>query len=405
MEVIHPQEAGPSAARLADVDTLIQSYVDRGQIAGAIATIARHGQVAHLRCYGLRDVEAGQPMRADTLFRVASMAKPITAVATMMLYEEGLLGLDDPIADYLPAFRETPVYVGPSPSGPVVTAREREITVRHLLTHTSGICLGVDRNSPLDALYYDAVEGLKRRPDATNQSAAQALAQLPLAFQPGTGWRYGLSFEVLAALIEVVSGEWFDVFLRQHIFEPLGMEDTGHIVPRAKAHQLAALYGASPSGGLDLLEAPAHSVHVLPPDFEFASGRHWLSGGGMMVSTVADYARLGQMLLNGGALEGTRLLRPETVALMARNHLPDALLPLEGGHAGYGHGLGVWVMLEGRAGDAYAGAFTGSGGHGTYFWADPQADLLGLLMLQLNPLPTQIHDAFRRQTYRALQPG
>jgi CubicO group peptidase (beta-lactamase class C family) len=403
MEVIHPTGAGLSTARLTDTDNLIQSYVDRGQIAGAIATIARHGQVAHLRCYGLRDVEAGQPMCPRTLFRIASMAKPITAVATMMLYEEGLLGLDDPIADYLPAFKDTPVYAGGSPSGPILIGREREITVRHLLTHTSGICLGADRGSPLDALYFDAVERLKRASDTTNQSAAQALAQLPLAFQPGTGWRYGLSFEVLAALIEIVSGEWFDVFLRQRIYEPLGMDDTGHIVPREKASRLAALYGASPTGGLDLLESSAHSVHVLPPDFEFASGKHWLSGGGMMVSTVADYARLAQMLLNGGALEGTRLLRPETVALMTRNHLPDALRPLEGGRAGTGHGLGVRVVLEDRAGDAHAGAFTGSGGHGTYFWADPQAGLLGLLMLQLNPIPTAIHDAFRQSTYRALQ--
>jgi CubicO group peptidase (beta-lactamase class C family) len=181
------------------------------------------------------------------------------------------------------------------------------------------------------------------------------------------------------------------------------VDDTGHIVPREKASRLAALYGASPAGGLDLLESSAHSVHVLPPDFEFASGKHWLSGGGMMVSTVADYARLAQMLLNGGALEGTRLLRPETVALMTRNHLPDALRPLEGGRAGTGHGLGVRVVLEDRAGDAHAGAFTGSGGHGTYFWADPQAGLLGLLMLQLNPIPTAIHDAFRQSTYRALQ--
>jgi CubicO group peptidase (beta-lactamase class C family) len=408
MEVIHPTEAGLSTARLADTDSLIQSYVDRGQIAGAIVLIARHGQVAHLRCYGLRDVEAGQPMCPDTLFRIASMAKPITAVATMMLYEEGLLGLDDPIADYLPAFKDTPVYAGNSPSGPVLIAREREITVRHLLTHASGICLGADRDDALDALYFDAVERLKRAPGTTNQSAAQALAQLPLAFQPGTGWRYGLSFEVLAALIEVVSGQWFDVFLRQRIFQPLGMEDTGHIVPREKAPRLAALYGASPAGGLDLLESPAHSVHVLPPDFEFASGKHWLSGGGMMVSTVADYARFGRpllcsgMLLNGGALEGTRLLRPETVALMTRNHVPDALLPLEGGHAGHGHGLGVQVVLEDRAGDAHAGAFAGSGGHGTYFWADPRAGLLGLLMLQLDPIPTPIHDAFRWSTYRAL---
>jgi CubicO group peptidase (beta-lactamase class C family) len=401
MEVIHPKEAGLSTARLADTDALVQGYVDCGQIAGAIALIARHGQVAHLRCYGLRDVEAGQPMRPDTLFRIASMAKPITAVATMMLYEKGLLGLDDPIAGYLPAFKNTPVYAGGSPSGPVLIAREREITVRHLLTHTSGICLGADRNSPLDALYHDAVEGLKRRPGTTNQSAAQALAQLPLAFQPGTGWRYGLSFEVLAALIEVVAGEWFDVFLRQRIFQPLGMEDTGHLVPLEKASRLSALYGASPAGGLDLLESPAHSVHVLPPDFEFASGKYWLSGGGMMVSTGVDYARLAQMLLNGGALEGTRLLRPETVALMARNHLPDALLSLKGGHAGHGHGLGVRVALEDRAADACAGAFTGSGGHGTYFWADPRAGLLGLLMLQLDPIPTAIHDAFRRSTYRA----
>jgi CubicO group peptidase (beta-lactamase class C family) len=405
MNSITPEQAGFSPARLRRLDAVMQRYVDRGQLAGAIALIARHGQAVHLECFGMRDVEAGQPMRPDAIFRIASMAKPITAVAAMVLYEKGLYQLDDPIADYIPAFRDTPVYVGDMPSGFAVTDRKGEITIRHLLTHTSGICLGADRGSPLDALYYDAVEELKRTPGVTNQSAVQKLAELPLAFQPGSGWRYGLSFEVLAALIEIVSGEWFDVFLKGRIFEPLGMKDTGHIVPGEKVEWLTALYGATEGGGLELIEAPANSMHVLPPDFEYQPGTVWLSGGGVMVSTVSDYARFVQMLLNGGTLEGTRLLSPKTVELMTANHLPGALLPFDAGHRGYGHGLGVRVRMDvaqpGVLGSV--GEFTGAGGHGTFFWADPKEDLMGLLMLQLDPNPYPLHKQFQVLTYQAME--
>ena len=403
MDSITPKQAGFSPLRLQHLDAALQRYVDEGRIAGMVALIARHGRTIHQVCLGSMDVEAHKPMQHDTIFRIASMAKPITAVAVMMLCEQGLLDLDDPIADYIPAFRDTPVYAETLP-GLAVTGREAEITLRHLLTHTSGICLGADQSSPLDALYCETVDRLRNTPGTTNQTAIQELAKLPLAFQPGSGWRYGLSFEVLAALVEIVSGEWFDMFLKRRILEPLRMEDTGHIVPRENAARLAALYGTSEMGERKLIEAPANSPHVLPPSFQYESGTAWLPGGGMMVSTISDYARFVHMLLNGGSLDETRLLDPKTVQRMTTNLLPDSLLPFAPEHRGYGHGLGVRVRLDAADGTGSIGEFTGDGGHGTYFWADPKEGLLGLLMIQLNPNPSSVHGEFRTLTYQALEP-
>jgi CubicO group peptidase (beta-lactamase class C family) len=384
----------------------MQRCVDEGYAPGLLTLLARHGRVVHLGCFGLMDIEAGKPMQPNAIFRIASMAKPVTAVAVMMLCEEGLFRLDDPISAYLPEFAETRVAVRAMPPGFELDVPQQEITIRHLLTHTSGMCLGLVRDEPVEALWCDAVSALVRTPGVTLRQAARELARLPLAHQPGTAYRYGLSFEVLACLVEIVSGEWFDLFLRHHIFEPLGMKDTGYEVPPEKTHRLAALYAPVEGGGFRLLEAPASSPHVVFAGYE--PGTVWTSGGGQMLSTAADYARLTQMLLNGGELDGQRWLHPETVALMTSNCLPETLPPFGGMHAGYGHGLGLRVLLDVAAagGVGSVGEFTGDGGHGTCFWADPAEELVGLLMLQLRPNPLrEIRQKFRSLAYQAVVDG
>ena len=276
------------------------------------------------------------------------------------------------------------------------------ITIRHLLIHTSGMCLSTGVEDPVDALYYKAVADLLQRPGINLQQAVDELATLPLAHQPGSAWRYSLSFEVLARLVEVLSGEWFDVFLQQRIFEPLGMVNTSYVIPSAKVDRLTALYAPIDSGGLKLIDAAADSPHV--KFFGYEPDTVWTSGGSEILSTAADYARFVQLLLNGGTLNEVRLLSPQTVALMTRNHLSAALLPVSPQDAGFGHGLGVRVLMEVNHADSVGsvGEFSGSGGHGTYFWTDPEKELIGLLMLQLNPNRTSIHREFKTAVYQVL---
>lgn len=403
MNLESPRQA--SFSPFADLDNEMQRCVDEGEIAGMVVLVIHHGETVHHACLGKSSVEKNSPMHLDAIFRIASMTKPITATAIMMLQERGLIKLDDPVSDYIPAFRDTPVYARETVSGHETTEQKHPLTIRHLLTHTSGMGLGAGKESYLDSLYYAAVEKLRNTPGTTNQSAVQELANLPLAFQPGTGWRYGLSFEVLAALVEIASGEWFDVFLRKQIFKPLRMKDTGHIVPHDNAARLTALYSTADGQGLQLIEDPSNSPHILPLDFEYMPGTAWLPGGGMMVSTASDYARFVQMLVNGGTLDDTCLLQPETVERMTANHLSPDLLPFDAKHPEYGHGLGVRVRMDSaQAGQSSSvGEFTGDGGHGTYFWANPGMDLAGILMLQMHPIPYPVHERFRTLTYQAIE--
>lgn len=328
------------------------------------------------------------------------MTKPITAVAVLLLQNEGHFGLDDPIAQFIPEFAQAPVFIGSDDGALQFVDREREITVRHLLTHTSGICLGAGGDEAVEVLWTEAIGEMMATPGVTLQSAVRTLAALPLASQPGTAWRYGLSFEALAALVEVVSGQWYDQFLQERVFEPLGMADTGYVIQPQNADRLSALYASDAKGGLTLLGAPAESPHVLFHGYESGSG--WTTGGDGLVSTAADYGRFLQMLLNRGELDGVRLLMPETVAQMTVNQLLPQVLHAAALEPGYGQGLAVRTLLDstlaGHVGSV--GEFAHTGGHGTYFWVDPMQELIGLLMVQLNPVPVDLHQQFRALTYR-----
>ncbi len=397
----NPENIGFSASRLPRITKMLQGCVDRGEIPGFIATVARRGETVYYEKSGWMDIEADKPMQDDAIFMIASMTKPITALAAMMLYEEGHFHLNTPISKFIPGFAETPVYAGTGSQGGIyLDDRAGEITFRHLFTHTAGLSYGWDPDDPVDSLYQEAgVTAINQR--LTNLSLAEALAQLPLAYQPGSQWRYSLSIDVLGALVEIISGISLEKFLQERIFDPLGMVDTGFFVPASKRDRLAAIYGCS---GPDL---------ELQPLKEFLPPRQMprrTSGGGGLWSTPRDYARFAQMLVNKGELDGQRLLSPSTVELFSLNQCPVEALPYgfeenDIYHAGYGYSLGTRVLMDiaqsGMAGSV--GEFGWDGKFHTYFWIDPIKELYGLLMSQLDMEGRHpAHQQFKQLAYQAL---
>lgn len=381
----------------------MQSYVDQNKLAGLIAMVARCGKVVYFERFGMMDLEAAKPMQFDTIFRIYSMTKPITSVALMMLYEEGLFQLNDPVSKFIPEFANVKVFAGAAEEGAdskhpfELTELEREITILDLLTHTAGLTYDFLEDSPVDAIYLEAD---LHRPDRTLEEVIHKIVKLPLVHQPGTAWRYSMATDVLGYLIEVISGMSLDVFLEQKILKPLGMEDTGFYVPEAKLGRLAATYSPTENGGIELLDAPATSHYSKPPRF--------LSGGIGLVSTASDYMRFAQMLLNGGELDGVRLLGRKTIELMTINHLPDELIPIQlGPHTlhGCGFGLGFRVLVDvAQAGRlASEGEFGWGGAASTSFFVDPKEELIGLLLTQLMPSRYYpIRDEFKVLVYQAL---
>ncbi len=413
MNTVTPEEVGFSASRLSRIGTWMQGYIDQNKLAGTIAMVARCGKVAYLERFGMMDLEAAKPMQFDTIFRIYSMTKPVTSVALMMLYEEGRFQLHDPVLRFIPEFADVKVFAGATEEGFGVTELEREITIWHLLTHTAGLTYDFSEDSPVDAMYREteifSPLGVLQVP---LQEMIQRLVKLPLTHQPGTAWRYSMATDVLGYLIEVISGMSLDVFFEDKILKPLGMEDTDFYVPEAKLDRFAAMYGPSTplrtgsgqapteNGGIELLDAPATSPYSKPTRF--------LPGGVGLVSTAPDYMRFAQMLLNGGELDGTRLLGRKTVELMTINHLPDELIPIQVQPYtlhGYGFGLGFHVLVNvaqtGRLGSE--GEFGWGGAAETSFFVDPKEQLIGLLLTQLMPsLYYPIRDEFKVLVYQAL---
>jgi CubicO group peptidase (beta-lactamase class C family) len=398
------QALGFSPQRLARIDAYMQDAVDEGVMVGGEALIARRGQIAYRAQWGLRDREAGEPVSEDTLYRIYSMTKPITSVALLMLYEEGHFQLEDPIAMHLPEFAGLKV-LEPGTEGAEDTLRApaRPPTIRDLMRHTAGMTYGVFGDSPVDRAYREA--DLLRAPDL--ETFTRRLAGLPLQYDPGQRWHYSVSVDLQGRLVEVFSGMDFASFLRTRIFEPLGMEDTFFVVPAAKQPRLAQLY--SPEGTEVDWNAPwqlnrSQALEVADPQLSepFIQGSVFPSGGGGLVSSTGDYLRFAQMLLDGGELEGVRLLSPHTVAHMRRNHIAGMEAPGLRGIDGFG--LGVAVLMDpgvtGQVGSP--GAFGWGGAAGTRFWIDPHEGLIGLFMVQSLPHQTQLGDAFRTLVYQAL---
>jgi CubicO group peptidase (beta-lactamase class C family) len=404
-QTIDPLEVGFDQTRLATLDAHFARYVDAGKLAGWQIVVARRGEIAHASVYGSRDLEAGLPVTPDTLWRIYSMTKPITSVAAMMLFEEGRLELTDEISRWLPEFVDVRVYDKGSALRPYTVPAVEPIRVWHLLTHTAGLTYGFHQTSVVDALYRAAGFDLVPTPGQDLAAATRALATLPLLFQPGTAWGYGVSTDVLGRLIEVVSGQSLDEFLADRILGPLKMTDARWWVDETEASRLAALYTANPQTGqatrFDYLGAaalrePAH-----------------LSGGGGLICSAADYHRFSQMLVRGGELDGVRLLGSRTVRFMTRNHLPagkDLGALSTGGFAettldGIGFGLGFAVVdnpVPSRT-PTTEGSYYWGGLAGTAFWVDPAEDLTVLLFTQLMPSSTYpLRPQLRQLVYSAL---
>ena len=371
-------------------------------MAGVVALVLQHGKPVYSASLGFADIEGGRSMADDTIFRFASMTKPVTSVAVMMLAEEGRLKLTDPVSKFLPEFRDMRVL---DPKGAGTVPARREVTIHDLLTHTSGLSYGFLAGDRLGPLYREAKvsDGLAPAVGSLADNIRR-LAGLPLKHQPGTAWEYGLSSDVLGRLVEVVSRKSLDEFFRERIFLPLKMNDTHFALPAAKRDRLAALYRPKADKTVERVGDATIQVGALSYSANMPfSDKGYFSGGAGLVSTAPDYARLLQMLLNKGEFNGKRLLKPETVELMTRNQIGDLKLAFSGHGDKYGYGFGV-VSAAGRGTEVSSpGSFSWGGIFNTYFWADPEKEIVGILLTQLYPYDhLTLREDFKRLTYDAL---
>ncbi|MFI6931440.1 serine hydrolase domain-containing protein [Streptomyces sp. NPDC050287] len=382
---VDPGEVGLDAKALDRLDQHVAHYVDEGRLPGYLVSVARGGRVAHLTTHGSRDIAAGLPVEADTLWRIYSMTKPVTAVAALLLVEEGRLSLDDPVERHIPSFAEPRVYVSGSGADMVTRPADGPIRVRHLMTHTSGLTFAFYHTHPVDALYRQAGLESSVVPGTTLAETVEVYAGLPLQFEPGTQWNYSVASNVLGRIIELVSGQPLDAFFAERIFGPLGMTDAGFQVSPEQAGRLAELYGDADGGGIEPI-----------PGLPLRGRPRFLSGSGGMVASAHDVHRFMELLRRRGELDGVRLLAPETVDLMASNHLPGGAdlrtvgsKPAhdEPGNDGVGFGLGVSVVIDPSRTLAPSGlgTFGWSGVATTTFWVDPSRDLTVQFMTQLRP--------------------
>jgi len=379
------EKVGLSTERLTRLNTLMDDYVARKEISGSVTLVARHGQIAHFEAHGFRDVESGSTMKKDTIFRIASMTKIFTSVAALMLYEEGKFLLTDPVSEYIPEFENTTVLVAApasyehaAASGYAIVPAHREMTVRHLLNHTSGLSSGLWKRPWINDLYQKELGGEK-----TLGEKMRKLAKLPLTFHPGDEFEYGFSTDMLAYLIEQVSGMQLDEFFRLRICEPLGMKDTFFYVPDDKLDRLATLYKPAENGGIEVTRR------------DHRGSKTYFSGAGGLFSTTEDYFRLAQMLCNGGELNGVQLLGKKTVELMMTNSIGELNCTWPQLH-GDKFGLGFGIRTErGRFDDIESiGTCSWGGIFNTAFYIDPKEDFVCIFMNQLFP---QDHLKIRRQ--------
>ena len=386
---VPPAEVGLSAKKLEKVKTIVQAQVDKKQIAGAVVFVARRGKIAFLESFGKLDLRSAQPMPPEAIFRIYSMTKPITSVAALILIEDGKIKLDDPVSRYLPELKALRVYAGKDQT----TEAKRPVTIRDLMRHTSGFTYGLPNGSAVDRLYIKA-----NLDNGTLADMVYKLGTLPLQDQPGARFNYSFSTDVLGRVIEVVSGEPLNKFFRERILRPLDMRDTGFTIADESLKRFATAYARGGKGGLRAIDAPAASRYRKPPKS--------LSGGGGLVSTARDYCRFCQMLLNGGELDGARLLRPETVAQMTSNQLPPEALPIKlGGFPvpGHGFGLGVMVRLQSPSGPALPdGEFSWSGAASTYFWVAPKPQLIVIILQQIEPIDISLQLSLKPLIYSAI---
>jgi CubicO group peptidase (beta-lactamase class C family) len=396
ISIVKPEDIGFSSQRLARICLAMQEYIDRQEAPGIVTIVARHGKVAHFEAQGMMDIEKRIPMARDSIFRMYSMTKPITSLAVLMLYEEGHFQLEDPISNFIPAFKNPLVITLKPPFGMrhwrprgyvYTEPADREITIRDLLTHSAG--LASPRRTPA-ALYNQLANALQGtiylplqdgtvRPKRTIAEMVERLANIPLSFHPGTSWEYGREFDVLGVLVETISGKTLDEFFKEKIFEPIGMHDTSFYLPEVKVDRFTTSYTWDEEWKIRVFDTPATSEKVKGPKTVFSG----MGDFGGVLSTAPDYARFIQVLLNCGILNGVRLLSRKTVDLMTSNHTGSLCIYLRGSGWGYGLGVGVHTSLIENPTVGSVGSYGWGGAACTYFFVDPKEDLFGVALNQV----------------------
>ena len=390
-----PESVGIDSMRLEHLTQAMQGFVDEGKLAGVVTAAARDGKIFHFESVGQRDIASGDPMENDDLFRIYSMTKPITGVALMILYEEGKFKLSDPVPMHIPEFTDLQVYAGMADDGTMLTEpADHPMTMRELMSHTGGLTYGLFSQSPVDDLYNEAAV---LDPASNLQDMIDKLAKIPLRQQPGSLWHYSVSVDVQGYLVEKLSGQRFSDFLEERIFEPLGMVDTDFFVPAEKADRLAEVYAYGPDGSLFASEGfTGGPSYLVEHEFE--------GGGGGLVGSAMDYIRFSQMLLNGGELDGVRILAPLTVELMHRNQLPKGLDNSILGSNGTSFGLDFAIIEDPVEAEGYSkGEYYWGGAAGTWFWIDPVENIVFVGMIQQfgNGIP-DVRGTSRRLLYQAI---
>ena len=407
LPTVRPEIVGMSSERLARIKPLLQRYVDEGKVAGIQTLIARKGKIVHFEQVGKLDLDTHSALREDSLFRIYSMTKPITTTAAMILYEEGKLQLDDPVEKYLPAFKNKKVLV----DGELIDATHA-ITIRELMSHTAGLTYGIFGNSVIDQKYRVAMFGEGHQFSFNNTTInadaskiktlddlVSAIGPIPLQYQPGTQWVYSLSVDILGAVIEKVSGQSLDAFMLERLFKPLRMNDTFFEVPKEKLQRFGTLQAKDAGGKLMVIDRPKTS--------DFANNVTFFSGGGGLVSSAMDYLRYSQMMLNGGELDGIRILSPTTIDLMTRDQLTQSARlgydPRPGimGDVSFGLGFGLAVKAP-RVRSGSKGSYRWAGIAGTDFWIDPKEDLTAMILVQMMGYPPALRNEFKTLVYQAI---
>lgn len=400
---VNPAAAGFSSTRLAVIDERMNEWVNKGWMQGATAMILRNGKIVYEKAFGYSDLEAKVPMKKDDIFRIASQTKAITSVAIMILFEEGKLLLDDPVSKYLPAFKNQQVLAGFNEADTTYTTipAKREITIRQLLTHTSGLGYAQIGSKESNAIYAKAnlTAGVGVQGDGL-LNAMNRLAKLPLMHQPGEKWTYGLNTDLLGCLVEQISGKTLDQFFRERIFEPLGMKDSYFLIPAEKAGRLVKLYREGPDGKLEPSKGNILNGSLITPEYPLQPSNYY-SGGAGLSSTIEDYATFLQMLLNGGIYNGKRILSRNSVRMMTMNQIGD--VSYGGGPDKFG--LGFSVITEGGSGKtpANAGTFAWGGAFATSYWVDPKEKMVYLFFRQLQSTTKgEVVEKFRALVYSAI---
>ncbi|WP_293746683.1 serine hydrolase domain-containing protein [uncultured Paraglaciecola sp.] len=388
------ESVGFSTERLDRIAPVMQSYIDQGKLAGTLTLVAKDGKIVYLNAQGMQDKEAGKSMSEDTIFRIYSMSKPITAVAAMTLWEQGKFHMFDPISKYLPEFKDMKVYVSGAGDDMVLEDAKSPIRIIDLFMHTSGLSYGFT-GSEVDKLY----QQLLSKPDELNRSnILSKMAALPLVHQPGTAWNYGVSTDIIGFLMEKLSGKRLGEYMQETIFSPLGMKDTGFHVPANKVDRLTQIYTADRKTGKTI-------VMQNEPLGDYMSDPEIHNAGGGLVSTMQDYFTFAQMMLNGGEINGVRILGRKTVEYMSSNHLPNNLIPFNADSQGEGYGLAMSVTVDpGMSGFMSSkGNFGWGGAASTYFRVDPVEKIILISMAQFIPMGFhRYHDDFRNLVYQAL---